>query len=278
MSVLFKQEGHIYESVNPVERIDWLGVTTFVAHFKEPFDPIGQSIKSSRNKRSKWYNIPPEKIREIWNSEGDRASGMGTWYHDQRETDIIEFDTIERDGITVPIFKPVFVDGIKHAPEQKLVDGVYPEHFVYLKSAGLCGQSDRVEVVNSVVSISDYKTNKELKVNSYKGWDGVPKMMSAPLSHLEDCHLMHYALQLSLYLYVIIKHNPKLKPGKLTIDHVIFEIDHKDEYDNPVYKQDEFGNFIVKEVVPYEVPYLKNEVIAMINYLHENRSLIKKKS
>ena len=104
-------------------------------------------------------------------------------------------------------------------------------------------------------------------------------MMAPPLAHLEDCHLMHYALQLSLYLYIIIKHNPRLKPGKLVLDHVIFEIDHKDEYDNPVYKQDEFGNFIVKEVVPYVVPYLKSEVIAMINYLHNtDRALIKKKN
>ena len=50
----------------------------------------------------------------------------------------------------VPIIKPLFdkETGSKIASEQKLKDGVYPEHLVYLKSVGLCGQVDVVEVVN----------------------------------------------------------------------------------------------------------------------------------
>jgi hypothetical protein len=40
---------------------------------------------------------------------------------------------------------------LKIAPNQKLDPGVYPEHMVYLKSAGICGQSDLVEVVNGKV-------------------------------------------------------------------------------------------------------------------------------
>ena len=52
---------------------------------------------------------------------------------------------------------------------------------VYLKSAGICGQSDLVEVVNGKVSIIDYKTNKEIKMQSYVDWEGISQKMQFPV-------------------------------------------------------------------------------------------------
>jgi hypothetical protein len=66
---------------------------------------------------------------------------------------------------------------------------------------------------------------------------------------------------------MIIKHNPRLKPGKMVIEHILFEEAGKDAYDNRVVKYDAFGEPVVQEIVHYEVPYLKNEVIAIINKL-----------
>ena len=57
---------------------------------------------------------------------------------------------------------------------------------VYLKSAGICGQSDLVEVVNGHVNIIDYKTNKEIKMESFKNWEGISEKMLHPVSNLED--------------------------------------------------------------------------------------------
>ena len=94
-------------------------------------------------------------------------------------------------------------DGIKIAPDQKLDEGVYPEHFVYLKSAGICGQADLVSIVNGYINILDYKTNKEIKENGFKNWEGVVSKMFKPVNNLEDCNLNHYNLQLSLYAYII---------------------------------------------------------------------------
>jgi len=275
MILTFTPEKHEYKSVDTL--IDWLSVTTFVSHFKQPFDSVKSSISSSKNKKSTWYGMNPESIRNIWDNEGFRATDMGTWYHDQREKDITDCDTIVRDGIELPVFKPLFKEGIKIAPEQKLVNGIYPEHFVYLVSAGLCGQSDRVEVINDHVNIGDYKTNKKLNFNGYTNWEGVTTMMTGPLSHLEDCHIVHYGIQLSLYMYMILKHNHNLKPGKLTIEHVIFESEGKDAHGYPLYKKDEQGNFIVKDVQVHELPYYKKEVQDMINYVKSNRHLIKTK-
>lgn len=273
MAIIFIPDKHEYKSIEE-EPIEWLSVTTVVGAFKQPFEPGPMSEKSSKNKRSKWFGMTPEDIQLAWKNEAKRATDLGTWYHNQRETDICELTTMVREGIEVPIFKPTEIDGIKYAPQQKLVDGVYPEHFVYLKSAGICGQSDYVEVVNSKVNITDYKTNKEIKTESFKNWEGISQKMKAPLSHLDDCNYMHYAMQLSTYMYMILKHNHKLNPGKMTLHHIKFEEAGKDKYGNPITARDCNGDPIVEDVIPYDVPYLKSEVIAMISYLHDFREKI----
>ena len=276
MSVRFKEENHSYESITD-ENISWISVTSFIGQFKEPFDAKGMANKCSKNKKSKWFGLTPQQIEEAWSSEAKRSTDLGSWYHNQREADLVSHTTLVRDGFTLPIIKPIYDQGIKIAPDQKLSDGIYPEHFVYLKSAGICGQSDLVEVVNGVVNITDYKTNKEIKKEGFKNWEGIAKKLSNPVHHLDDCNFNHYTLQLSMYLYIILKHNPKLKPGKLTLHHIIFEEQDRDVYDNPIYKLDDNKNFIVKEVIPYELPYLKAECISLINWLKDNRDKIKKK-
>ena len=163
MAIIFKEEGHVYESTDQ-DKINWTSVTSFIGMFKPKFDAKGQAKKSAKNKRSKWYGMTEKEILQAWDNETQRAIGLGNWYHNQRESDMLDFKTIERHGVEVPIIKPIIDEqGTKIAPEQKLKDGVYPEHLVYLKSIGLCGQADLVEIVNGYINITDYKTNKEIK-------------------------------------------------------------------------------------------------------------------
>jgi hypothetical protein len=273
MPVIFKSDGHIYETLNEdleKDQIKWTSVTSFVGMFKPKFDAQAQSKKSSKNKRSKWYKIPPKKILEIWDNESKRAIGLGNWYHNEREKRLLEFSTIARDGVELPIIKPITdTNGIKIAPEQKLKDGVYPEHFVYLKSAGLCGQADLVSIVNGKINILDYKTNKEIKKKGFTNWEGITSKMYKPVNHLDDCNLKHYNLQLSLYVYIIKKHNPKLKVGDLKIQHVIFEEEGKDEHGYPITKYIN-EEPVVKEIIIYELPYLKDEIQNLIMWLKDN--------
>ncbi|GAG40810.1 unnamed protein product, partial [marine sediment metagenome] len=202
--------------------------------------------------------------------ESERAMGLGNWYHDQREKDLLEFDTIERHGIEVPIVKPIEDNkGVKIAPEQKLSDGVYPEHLVYLKSAGLCGQADIVEVVDNKLYINDYKTNKEIKEKGFTNWEGITSKMFKPVNHLDDCNLNHYSLQLSLYAYIIKKHNPTLKVGGLTLQHVKFKIAGVDKNGYPIAELDN-GEPVIDEVKMYELPYLQDEVRSIIMWLKDN--------
>lgn len=279
MSIYFNAKDHSYKSLEAEEKIDWISVTTLVSHFKKPFDAKKIAEKVSKNKRSKWYGIEPKKIQEIWEAEADRAVTLGTYYHNQREEDLCALASIEREGKTVPIIAPVPLteSGIKMAPSQKLEEGVYPEHMVYLKSAGICGQSDLVEVVNGKVNIIDYKTNKEIKTESFVNWEGASDKMMFPIDNLDDCNFNHYAIQLSVYMYMILKHNPKLKPGRIFIHHVTFEVESEDEFGYPIVKRDHAGEPVVKEVIPMAVPYLVDEVTALMHYIKENGIKIKKK-
>tara|TARA_Y100000592_G_scaffold36895_1_gene58480 strand:+ start:1739 stop:2572 length:834 start_codon:yes stop_codon:yes gene_type:complete len=274
MAVIFKEEGHIYESLDEnleKDKINWTSVTSFVGKFKPKFNAKVQAKKSSKNKRSKWYGMTEKEILNAWNSETERAIKLGNWYHNQREENICEFNTIERDGVEVPIIRPITDDnGIKIAPNQKIKDGVYPEHFVYLKSLGLCGQADLVTIVNGKINILDFKTNKEIKETGFTNWEGITSKMYNPVSHLDDCNLKHYNLQLSLYAYIIKKHNPKLKIGKLQIQHVSFEKEGENKYGYPITKYNNQGEPIIKEIKMYDLPYLKDEITSLVMWLKDN--------
>lgn len=272
MSLIFKEIGHVYESIDPNEEIDWTSVTTLVGKLKPKFDAPGQAIKSSKNKKSKWYGMNPSHIQQIWWNENARANKLGNFYHDQRESDLLACETLTKDGVALPIIPPKIQDGIKYAPVQKLISGIYPELFVYLKSAGICGQADYVEIVNGVVNILDYKTNKEIKKKGYTNWEGITNMMDSPIGHIEDCNYMHYILQMSIYMYIILKHNPRLKLGTLTLQHVTFEKVKDDQYGYPVSEYDENGEPIIKEIICYDVPYMKEEVLTMINWLKDQNN------
>ena len=271
MAIIFKEEGHVYESSDQ-DKIEWLSVTSLVGKFKPKFDRDGQAIKSSKNKRSKWYGMTPKEIIAAWDGETNRAITLGNFYHNQREADILEFETIQKFGTEVPIIKPLMdeVLGVKIAPEQKLEEGVYPEHLVYLKSAGICGQADVVEVVNGYINITDYKTNKEIKNKGFTNWEGITNKMFRPLNHLDDCNLNHYNLQLSIYAYIIKKHNPKLKIGKLIVQHVKFKQVGEDKNGYPINEHIN-GEPVLEGIKMYELPYLKDEVRSLIMWLKDNK-------
>ena len=270
----FEPQNHKYKSLDPNDTIDWISVTTVIGYFKQPFDSKAVAKKSSKNSK-KWQGLTPERIREIWKAEAKRATDLGTWYHDQREHDLVSCDTINRHEAILQVVKPIVNDkGYKVSSSQKLLSGIYPEHLVFLRSIGICGQSDLVEIAHGLIHITDYKTNKEIKMQSYVNWEGISQKMNHPVSHLDDCNYFHYALQLSAYMYMIQKHNPTLKPGNLILHHILFETDGEDAYGYPIVSRTEQGDPIVKEVIPYELPYLKDEVITIFQWIKDNKDEI----
>ena len=143
-------------------------------------------------------------------------------------------------------------------------------NIVYLKSAGLCGQADLVEIVNGYINITDYKTNKEIKEKGFTNWEGITSKMYNPVSHLDDCNLNHYNLQLSIYAYIIKKHNPKLRVGNLKIQHVKFKQVGTDSNGYPINEHVD-GEPVIEDIKMYNLPYLKDEVIQLIKWLKQNK-------
>lgn len=274
--IRFNRIDHTYLSTDPGKLVDWIGVTSFVDFFKPRFDPISSSIKASKNQRSKWYGLTPEAIRDIWKRESSRSLNMGVWYHNKTETSILSSPRFKQNGSDLTVMKPIYVGEEKHASSQVLSNNsVYPEHLAYSLSEGICGQTDRVEVIDHRINVRDYKTSKAIKTEGFTNWEGMTARMSDPLSHLDDCNFIHYTLQLSVYLYIILKHNPQFIPGDLILEHIIFEQDSTDTYGYPVYRTTPDGDYIIKEIKPYKVSYLKSEVTIMLDFLRENRELVK---
>lgn len=272
MTVVFNPSFHTYSSD---ENQNYISATKLISLYKPPFDAVTSALKSSNNKKSKWYKMNPEQILEIWEKEKNRSTTLGQWYHNKKESEINNCESIIYNDTLLPIYDAKYtIEGYKIARDQKLSKGIYPEHLIYLESAGVAGQSDRVTVSNSYVDILDHKTNKEIKKTAFKNYEGITQKMLFPLNHLDDCNFNHYTLQLSLYMYIILKHNPDLSAGKLTLEHILFEEDFgKDPYGYPIYLNDEHGNPIIKEIITYDVPYLKNEIITMLQDYKINKKL-----
>jgi ATP-dependent exoDNAse (exonuclease V) beta subunit len=270
MKLIFNHEDHTYVTD---EGKYYTSVTKLLSKYKQPFNSKEAAMKASRNKKGKWYGMDPIHIIDVWEKESARSVDLGNWYHNTREEDLLSCNTINYNNIELPIHKCLYDEQLKKiAPDQKIGDGVYPEFFLYLPSAGIAGQSDRVTVSSGKVDILDYKTNKEIKSQSFKNYEGISQKMLYPLNHLDDCNLNHYTIQLSIYMYIILKHNPLYQAGELTIHHIIFEEGFdKDPYGYPIYLKDDSGNFIVKEVIPYKLPYLKEEVYALLEHYKLNR-------
>lgn len=265
MVLKFDEKEHKYTSIDGSD-IKWDSVTRVVSSYKNKFDP-NQHFKSVKNPKSKWYGKDPLEVKAIWEAETQRSVECGDWYHKKQEKELWAAGAIVHNNETLPVYKANEIDGSRIADNLKLQPGCYPELIVYLKSARICGQSDKVIVTtNNIVDIEDYKSNKEIEKESFKNWEGKHKMMLSPIDNIQDCNFYHYALQLSFYMYMILKHNPKLKPGSLKIHHIKFELEATDDNGYPIYKKDEKGNFIVKEIETIELPYLKSEVISIIKH------------
>lgn len=260
--IVFEEQFHKYSCIDDPSFL-WESVTGVTSKYKQPFDGEATANKVSRNKKSKWFGIDPVTILKVWKNESNRACTLGNWYHGMREENLINCSTIG----SLPVFPSVTdLEGRKVAQDQKLTDGIYPELMIYLKSDNLIGQSDLVEVIDGFVNIIDYKTNKKIETESFKSWEGIQKMMTGPVSNLQDCNFYHYALQLSFYMYMILRQNPLLKPGTLTIHHILFEEEGADEYGYPITKYSPSGEPIIKELVLYKMPYLKSEVMKILKH------------
>lgn len=175
-----------------------------------------------------------------WNKIKTEAANKGSEYHNMRElaheSSKSINEPIESNGnkfnsvtnITESRYK-------KSLPLELIPNQVYSELILWDDEYEIAGQSDEVFCLPSgEIYINDFKTNKSIDQKSYFNIKTGYEYMKNPISHVQDSNYWHYALQLSIYGFILERKGYQI--NKLTIEHVT---------DNNKF---------------YELPYLKDEV------------------
>ena len=137
----------------------------------------------------------------------------------------------------------------KNYYELDLERGVYPEFLIAVTSRDgilkVSGQIDCLIKNGNEITILDWKTNKEIKKESfYNRSTKQHQMMKFPLNNIQDSNYWHYALQLSLYAYLLQTLHPEFVIKGLKLIHIDRE----------------------QNETEYEVPYLKDDVERMLKH------------
>ncbi|MDX1702093.1 MAG: hypothetical protein R3250_15820, partial [Melioribacteraceae bacterium] len=93
-------------------------------------------------------------------------------------------------------------------------DILITEPILFNKLARIAGQADLLTYQDGIINVYDWKTNKDIitKENPYN------KQMLGGLSHIPDITYYHYALQLSVYRFLLQAWG--FQVGKLTLLHL----------------------------------------------------------
>lgn len=250
---------------------DLISVSKFMDKFKEKVDwnAVAKRVAVKQTKEG-----TPTTVWDVlkkWENKRDQSATIGTLFHSISEADLIGkkdpkfYDKICRVEYTEKISESsdkysIPINEIKN-------NTVYPELMIYDTEHMICGQSDKVIVVNNKINIWDYKTDAEISFKGYSNKWMSPKKLLAPLSHLDDCNGNIYSIKMSLYMYLLWKANKgKLKPGDIIIEHVHLKRD-PDNDNIPVLED---GKPVVLKIEKITLPYRKKEVMEMLKTLKTN--------
>ena len=182
---------HIYKDETGIR---YYSVTQILKRYKVPFDADGkQAIKSAAKK-----GVTVEEIKRQWKEAGDVANSHGTNVHKSLQ------DYVEQ-GLINEEHKKIIASFIKLG-----INDVRSEEIVSHQGLKIAGTVDLIERYKDRINIYDFKTNKQIRKFSEYGNRFLP-----PISHLEECEYINYALQLSLYAWMLEQKGEKI--GKLAI-------------------------------------------------------------
>lgn len=220
-NISFRKADHLYI----VDGTPLDSVTTFV---KNCFPEFDSGFHAKR--KAEALGITKEAVLEMWDKKGRESREQGTAMHEKIESYYLG-KSVSTDS-TFELFK-IFANKITLKPYRT-------EWAVYDWEQKIAGTIDFVDYQNGEYIIYDWKRSDKLIAknglpikNSQYGEKALP-----PIENLDDSPYYHYALQLSLYKYILEK-NYGITVSKLRLG--IF---------HPSYKK------------PYvlEMPYLKNEI------------------
>lgn len=74
-------------------------------------------------------------IKAVWKEEANRSIELGNFYHEERMCDFYSINSISLRGVELPVIKTKELeDWVQEVPEQRLVNGIYPEFFFMMMS------------------------------------------------------------------------------------------------------------------------------------------------
>jgi len=233
MNTLFKndisldRDNHIYK-LNEDINTNFKSVTTFIGEFFEEFDAkkiAGKLVKTNM----KYMHLTTEELMNQWK----KAAEYGTIVHEEIENFILRGQQVK---------EPKSIQGIEWLEKYKIKSNfeVYTEVVVYAKELQIAGTIDLLLLDKKTgrYNIMDWKTSKRISSKAYKNKKGNHLVTS----NIDDCNFNHYALQLSLYRYILETYYD-LNISEHMIIHLM---DH--------------------DCVGYHAPYMKNHVLSMLDY------------
>ena len=214
-------------ATNP--NLEFISATTFISQFFEKFEAerIAKKLVSSS---PKYMGMTVEDVLAMWKESAD----YGTKVHEELENHILHQDSLK---------EPKAVQGMNWLNKYKMKSNfeVYPEVIIYSEELRISGTIDLLlfDKNSNNYIIMDWKTSKKIDTKSYKNKRGIlPES-----ANIEDSKFNHYALQLSLYRYLL------------------------EEYYNIEVTQHLILHLKDQECVGLHVPYMKNNIIKMVQSL-----------
>lgn len=199
------------------------------------------------------FNREQQRILDEWDEENRRSCDRGTKIHAELENSFYA----KKQDINLSKFE---IGGKfecrKDYSDLDIENGVYPEYLISRISEDgklrIAGQIDLLVKKGNKITIADWKTNKKIETKSfYNSKTKSSVKMKFPLNNLDDVNYWHYTLQLSTYAWMVQKLNPEFEIEDLVLVH----FDHNDN------------------MTVYHLPYLKDEVIKMLNHFKKESSL-----
>ena len=196
-----------------IPEVEWGNVKIQLLKTKRIDDKILQLVDPVE------FEAKKQEIDLEWKQKNEEAKQTGITVHEAiRDALIVDFPNA---------VKKYRLEGELRSPDLFLTasSGLFPEQRMELlvdDDVNLIGIADMISIKDGIVNCIDWKTDEEgIKFKSrYDMSKKSTKRLKYPMQKFEDCSGINYQLQLSLYMWMILKLRPDLKPGKLQIAHI----------------------------------------------------------
>lgn len=186
----FNPESHTYTHAGA----ELLSVTTLVKEFFPKFDAEYWAARKALTE-----GVDPQVILDRWERDAERARTLGTQMHDRIEHFYLNgHSDTEPDTDVFPLFRRFAAHHHLHP--------FRTEWRIFHEDFGVAGTLDFLErTPNGTYNIYDWKRSSKLVERNGRiiSDNRYGKRALSPISHLSDCSYWHYALQLSVYSYIL---------------------------------------------------------------------------